>query len=109
MYDRDRKALMHGVTTFNYLGRPLDQTYNDCPEVTRNIKQEHRVWGRLGNLLRMEGAYPRVAEILYSAVIQVVLLFGLDTWILSAAMERTVERTHPRFLRHITGKWARRN
>ena len=37
------------------------------------------VWGRLGELLRREGADPKVAEIFYRAVIQAVLLFGAET------------------------------
>ena len=39
---------------------------------------------------------------------QAVILFVSDTWILSAAMERTVEGTHTGFLRKILGKQARR-
>ena len=42
----------------------------------------------------------------YREVSQVVLLFGYDTWVLLAAMERKVEVTHTGFLRHITGNQA---
>ena len=45
-----------------------------------------------------------MASILYRKVTQVVLLFGSDTWLLLEAMDRTVEGTHTRFMRHITGK-----
>ena len=44
----------------------------------------------------------------YRAVTQAVLLFGSYTWVLSGATERTMEGTHTRFLRHITGKRAQR-
>ena len=37
--------------TFRYLGRPLDQTDYDWPDVWRNIMQARSVWGTLGTLL----------------------------------------------------------
>ena len=45
---------------------------------------------------------------LYRAVIQVVLLFGSDTWVLSVAMESMVEGMHTGFMRKIMGKMVRR-
>ena len=45
---------------------------------------------------------------LYRAVIQAVLLFGSETWILLEAMERKVEGTHTCFLRQIMGTRAQR-
>ena len=39
------------VPTFRYLGRPLDQTDDDCTAVRQNIMCTRLVWGRLGKLL----------------------------------------------------------
>ena len=44
----------------------------------------------------------------YRAATHAVLLFGLETWVISELMEITVEGTHNGFLRQITGKQARR-
>ena len=44
---------------------------------------------------------------IYRAVTHAVLLFGLETWVLSLAMMRTVEGTYTGFLRKIIGKRAR--
>ena len=33
LYGREGDALVEGVSNFKYLGRPLDQTDDDCPEV----------------------------------------------------------------------------
>ena len=63
-----------------------------------------RVWGRLRNLLQREGADSKVAEFFYRAVIQAVLLFRLESWVLLSAIEIIVERTHTSFLIQITGK-----
>ena len=61
---------------FKYLGRMLDQSYGNWPEVLRNIRKVHQVWGRIGKLLRREGVEPSVSETFYHAVGQEVLLFG---------------------------------
>ena len=44
---------------------------------------------------------------LYRVVTQTVILVSSETWILLAAMERTVEGTHNGFLSSITGKRSR--
>ena len=66
------------------------------------------VWGILGTLLRQCGEEPRVSEIFYRMVVQAILLYGSETWVLSASMENRVEGTHTEFLRLITGKRSRR-
>ena len=104
LYGREGGKLVEKVVTFKYLGWPLDQTDDGWLLVRLDIKRERKVWGRLGKILRREGPVPRVLEMFCRVVIQVVILFGLDTWVLLAATERTVEGTHTGFLRHITGK-----
>ena len=49
-------------------------------------------------LLRREGAEPRVSEIFYRGVVQKILLYGLETWVLLAATERKVEGIYTEFL-----------
>ena len=60
-------------------------------------------------MLRREGADTQVSAMFYRAVVQAVPLFGSDSWVMSAAMEKMVEGTHTGFLRQITGKRAQRN
>ena len=79
---------MKGVATFGCLEINLDQTDGDCLAVRRNIMRARSVWGRLWILIRREGGDPSVAEIFYRAVVQVILLYGSDTWVLSASMEK---------------------
>ena len=70
---------MEGVKTFNYLGRPLDQTDDYWMAVIGNFKWAQKVWRRLGKLLIREVEDPKVAEMFYRAVTQAVLLFGSKT------------------------------
>ena len=65
------------------------------------------VCGILETLLRREGSEPRVMEMFYRAVVQAVLLYGPEIWIILAEMERKVEGTYTGFLRQIMGKQER--
>ena len=40
----------------------------------------------------------------YRAVVQAILLYRSEMWVLSVAMERKAEEMHTGFLRQITGK-----
>ena len=82
LYGIEGGALVEGVANFKYLVRPLEQTDYDWPEVISNIKRAQRVWGRLGKLIRREGADPKVEAILYRMSKQAVLLFFSETWVL---------------------------
>ena len=52
----------------------------------RNIRRARQVWGRLGELLSRESDDPIILYKFYWAVVQVVLLFGAESWVLLAAM-----------------------
>ena len=98
MYVGEGKDIVEGVATFKYMGRPLEQMDDDWPAIRRKIMRARMVWGRLGKLLRLEGEDPRVSEMFYMEVEQVVLLLGSDTCVILAKMERKVEGTHTGFL-----------
>ena len=84
---------MERVENFKYLGQSLHQTDDDWPEVWRNIMRARLFWGGLGTLIRQEGVDPKLVAVFYRAVIQAVLLFGSETLVLSAAMERKLVGT----------------
>ena len=56
--------------------------------------------------MRREGADPIILEKFYCVVVQVVLLFGSETWVLTAAMLQKLEGVHVGFLRQVTGMKA---
>ena len=68
----------------------LDQSDDDCPEVLQNVGKVRRVWIQLGWLQRREGADPRVSVMFYLSVVQAVLNFEAETWVLLAAMSRNL-------------------
>ena len=89
---------VENVPTFRYLGLPLDQTDDYWPAVQGNIMRSRLVWGRLGTLLRQEGEDTEVSESFYRAVMQAILLYGSETWVLLASMAKRIEATHTEFL-----------
>ena len=56
----------------------------------------------------MEGADKRVSGNLFKAVVQAVLLFGAETWVLTPRIERVLESFMHRVARRITGNQQRR-
>ena len=66
--------------------RILHQEEDDWPQVLRNVWRVRQVWGQLGKFQRREGVDPTISEKFYCAVVQAVLLFGSETWVLIAAM-----------------------
>ena len=47
----EESEFIEGVEVFKYLGRLLDRSDNNWPEVLQNIRKAIQVWGRLGELL----------------------------------------------------------
>ena len=106
LYREEEGDMVEGVENFKYLGQTINQTDDDWPVVRQNILRTRLVWGRLGALMRREGSEHKVSEFFYREVVQAVLLFGTENWILLAAIERKSEVSHTCFLQHITGKQA---
>ena len=95
-----------GVEVLKCLRRILDRSNDDCTAVLRNIRKARKVWGGLGNLLRREGADPVVSSKFYPALVQALLFFGSETWVLTATMMQRLEGAHVSFLRKVTRKQA---
>ena len=57
----------------------------------------------MGKLLSREGADPIVSANFYQALVQEVLLFGAETWVLTSTMLKKLEGLHVGFLRKVLG------
>ena len=71
------------VTSFKYLGRVILETEDDWPSLVRNLAWANTVWRRILRVLIREGVTPLVSGFFFKAVIQVVLLFGAETWVVT--------------------------
>ena len=109
--ERDFQA--HGrplekVTLFKYLGRVLTEEDDDWPEVVVNLKNVRKSWARLTRILIREGARPRVSGMFFKMLLQAMLLFGSETWLLTPHMERALGSFEHWVARRITGRQPRR-
>ena len=96
------------METFKYLGRMLDRSDDKWPALRHNVGKAHIVWSRLGKLLRREGVDSQMSAMFYRAVLQAVLIFGEETWVLLTEISRKLEGMHVGFLRQVMGQKSKR-
>ena len=82
---------------------------DDWPAVAGNLAKARKSWGRLQGILRREGATPRILGNFFKAVLQQVLLFGSETWVVTPKMERALSGFLHGAVRRLTGRQARRD
>ena len=82
----DEAEYIEEVKMFKYLGQLLDRLDDNWPAVIQNIRKARQLWDRLRKILQREGAEPDILAKFYCAVIQAVLFYWAETWLLSAPM-----------------------
>jgi hypothetical protein len=88
-------TVLERVKVFKYLGRLLAQDDDDA-QIRQQLRKARGVWAQVGQVLRGENATPRVAAKFYKAVVQAILLYGSETWNLTASALARLERFHIR-------------
>ena len=82
----EEAELIEGVERFKYLGIMMERSDDDWLSVLCNISKARQLWGRTVKLLWREGEDLAVSAKFYRAVVQVVLLFGAETWVITEIM-----------------------
>ena len=75
------------VTSFKYLGRVISSADDNWPELVKNLAWSRKVWSRMARILSRERAAPLVSGFFFKAVVQAVLLFGAETWVVTPCMQ----------------------
>ena len=96
------------VDTFRYLGRPLASTDSDWPTVHWNMSKAKKRWAQVSRILKRDGGNPRIQGMFYKAIVQSVLLYGVETWVTLSPMMKTLQGFHHRVARGLTRRRARR-
>ena len=78
------------MKSFRYLGRVISEAYDNWPAVVRNLARTRAVCNRTKRTLRREGAEPQVPGFFLKTVVQAVLLFGSETWVVKPCMGRVL-------------------
>ena len=60
----------------------------DLPEVIRNLRKARKSWDRLSRILGREGSSPRVSGMLFKEVVQAVIVFGAEAWVMTPHIGR---------------------
>ena len=69
-----------------------------------NLRCARQEWARLTKILSREGADARISGNIYLAVVQLVLLYGSETWVLTLRTKRVLGRLHHRLARRLKGR-----
>ena len=93
------------VSELRYLGRVLTAGKDDWRAVIGNLGKAQKSWRRLSRVMGREGEDPKVSGNVYKAVAQAVLLFGVETWVLTQSMEKALYSFQSRVARRLTGGW----
>ena len=91
------------VTSFKYLGRVLAADYNG-PAVVRSLRRARQEWAQLTRILSREGVYSQALGQIYLVIVQSIMLYGLDTWVLTPPMKRVLGGLYHRVSRRLTGR-----
>ena len=71
------------VREFKYLGRIVSEDDDDTPAIEANIKKARTKWAMFKRLLTRERASRRVMGHFYKAIVQSILLYGAETWLIN--------------------------
>ena len=95
------------TATFKYLGRPMSRVDSDWPALHRNMQRARQKWARASKILARQGASPKTCGHLYVAVVQSLLLYGAETWVITPDMLSLLSGFHNRCARRIAGMHPR--
>ena len=99
---------MKKVSKFKYLGRIITNDDNDLPAVEYNLCKARATWGRIGKIIkRKTNSNPKVLAVFYKVIIQSILLYGSESWVISNIMIQRLNAFHRRCARFITGRHIR--
>jgi Reverse transcriptase (RNA-dependent DNA polymerase) len=98
---------IENVHEFKYLGRIVTDSDEDKTTVIHNLNRAGKAWGQLHRLLSHEKKRNLKAVVsVYQAIIQAILLYGSETWVLQGSNTlHRLEIFHRRCARFLTGQY----
>ena len=95
------EKLLTAFPSFNCLRQTLSSSKDNWLAVEHSLRQAREKWGRLVKLLRRDGVDIITEGIFYVAVVQVVLLFGSETLVITPQMDNYLEDFHHSAVRRL--------
>ncbi len=75
--------VLQRVEVFKYLGRLLAQDDDNIQAIRAQLQKARATWAWVGQVLRNKNVSPHIATTFYKAVVQAILLYDSETWVLS--------------------------
>ena len=101
------------VTSFRYLGRVISAADGNWTAAVRNLTKARAEWRRMTRICIREGAETQVSEFLFKVVGQSLLIFGVETWVITLQMDRVLGSFQYQVARHLMERlpqmWEDRN
>ena len=95
------------MTAFKYLVRVLTAGDDDWSSVASNLQKSRKSWVRMSRILIRDRADPKVSGHFFKAVVQAVLLFKAEMWVLTPRMEHSLSIFQHRVTQHLTVRHTR--
>ena len=93
------------MSSFKYLGRIITDTNDDLEAIDLQLKKARMTFGRIGKIIKKKTkGSPKTMAIFYKVIIQLVLLYGSELWVISKHAHKKLQRFHRRCARFITGR-----
>ncbi len=86
--------VLERVEVFKYLGRMMAQDDNDIQAIRAQLRKARATWARVGQVLWSENASPPIAARFYQAIVQAILFYGSETWVISRTALARLEGFH---------------
>ena len=96
------------VTSCKCLGRVLALEDFDWTVVVCNLRHARQKWAWLTRILSREGKDARNLGQIYLVVVQLFMLYGSESWVLTLFMKRVFGGFHNRVTHRLTGRKKRR-
>ena len=71
------------VNQFRYLGRIFDAHDDDRMCIQDNLRKARQRWNAIAKILKVEGSNAKTMATFYLTIVQAVLLYGADSWVVT--------------------------
>ena len=98
-YDRR----LENMTAFKYLGHILKATDDECLAVVENLRKSSNKWTQFSRIVVWEGEDMLMLGLFYKAMVKSVLVFGLEMWVATLYIYKTLGGFQRKVDRKVTG------
>ena len=84
------RSPLETLISFRDLGQVILAADDNCVAVVKNLSREREVWRKMTCILSKEGAAPWVSGFIFKAMVQAVLLFRSEIWVVIFCMDKAL-------------------